>query len=62
MGVETYRTLFLRGNCNKHHNTETKTRSHAVCGNRRVTLITNPVTSQERGKDRIVITTNGTYP
>ena len=28
---------------------------------RRVTLITNPVISHESGKDRIVITTSGTY-
>ena len=29
---------------------------------RRFTLVTNPVISHEWGKDRIVITTNGTYP
>ena len=29
---------------------------------RRVTLVTNPVTSHECGKDREVLTTNGTYP
>ena len=29
---------------------------------RRVNLVTNPVISHERGKDRKVLTTNGTYP
>jgi hypothetical protein len=29
---------------------------------RRVNLITNPVISHERGKDREVFTTSGTYP
>jgi hypothetical protein len=36
--------------------------SCSPCGHRRVTLVRNPVISHERGKDRIVITTNGTYP
>jgi hypothetical protein len=30
--------------------------------NRSVNLATNPVISQERGKDREVLTTSGTYP
>ena len=29
---------------------------------RRVNLVINPVISQERGKDREVLTTSGTYP
>ena len=29
---------------------------------RRVSLVTNPVVSHERGKDREVLTTSGTYP
>ena len=29
---------------------------------RRVNLVTNPVISNERGKDREVLTTSGTYP
>ena len=29
---------------------------------RRVNLVTNPVISHERGKDREVFTTSGTYP
>jgi len=29
---------------------------------RRVNLVTNPVISNERGKDREVFTTSGTYP
>ena len=28
----------------------------------RVTLVTNPVISHERGKDREVLTSSGTYP
>jgi hypothetical protein len=36
--------------------------SCSTCGNSSVTLVTNPVISHEWGKDRIVITTNGTYP
>jgi hypothetical protein len=36
--------------------------SCSTCGIRRVTLVTNPVISHESGKDRILITTNGTYP
>ena len=31
-------------------------------GTRRAIIVTNPVISYERGKDRIVITTYGTYP
>jgi hypothetical protein len=31
-------------------------------GTRPVTLVTNPMKNHEWGKDRIVITTNGTYP
>ena len=33
-----------------------------ACDTRRVTHVTNPVISHEGGKDRIVITTNVTYP
>ena len=36
--------------------------SFTTCGTRRVTLVTNQVTSHELGKSRIVITTNGKYP
>ena len=36
--------------------------SCSTSGTHRVTLVTNPVTSQERGKDREVFTTSGTYP
>ena len=32
--------------------------SCSTCGPRRVTIVTNPVISHERGEDRIVITTN----
>jgi hypothetical protein len=35
--------------------------SCSICGTCHVTLVTNPVISHERGKDRIVITTSGTY-
>jgi len=31
-------------------------------GTRRANLVTNPVISHERGKDREVFTTSGTYP
>ena len=34
----------------------------STCGTRRVTLVTYPVISHELGNDRIVLTTNGTYP
>ena len=37
------------------------TNSCSTCGTRRVVLVTNPVISNERGKYRIVITTNATY-
>jgi hypothetical protein len=33
-----------------------------ACDTRHVTHVTNPVISHEGGKDRIVITTNVTYP
>ena len=36
--------------------------SCSTSDNRRVNLATNPVISHERGKDREVFTTNGTYP
>jgi len=36
--------------------------SKSICGSRRVTLVTNPVTSSARGKYLNVITTNGIYP
>ena len=36
-------------------------RSCSTSGTRRVNLVTNPVISHERGKDREVFTTNGTY-
>jgi hypothetical protein len=36
--------------------------SYSTCDINRITLAMNPVISHERGKDRIVITTNGTYP
>jgi hypothetical protein len=36
--------------------------SCSTCGTRRVIIAANPVISPERGKDRIVITTNGPYP
>ena len=36
--------------------------SYSTCGTRHVTLVTNQVISRGWGKDRIVITTNGTYP
>jgi hypothetical protein len=39
-------------------------RASSLCstsGNRRVTLIINPLISHERGKGRIGVTTNGTY-
>jgi hypothetical protein len=35
--------------------------SCSINGTRRVTFVTNPVISSERGKDRIVIATNGIY-
>ena len=36
--------------------------SYSTSGTRRITLVTNPVISQEWGKDRRVFTTSGTYP
>ena len=36
--------------------------SRSASGTRRVNLVTNPVISHERGKDREVFTTSGTYP
>jgi hypothetical protein len=36
--------------------------SCSTSGTRRVSLVTNPVISHERGKDREVLTTSGTYP
>jgi hypothetical protein len=36
--------------------------SCSTSGSRRVNLATNPVISRERGKDREVFTTSGTYP
>ena len=36
--------------------------SCSTSGTRRVNLVTNPVISRERGKDREVFTTSGTYP
>jgi hypothetical protein len=38
-----------------------ESRSCFTCGARRGTLIRNPVISHEKGKDRIMITTNGIY-
>jgi hypothetical protein len=35
--------------------------SSSISGTCRVTLVTNPVLSHALGKDRFVITTNGTY-
>ena len=37
-------------------------RSCSTSGTRRVNLVTNMVISHERGKDREVLTTSGTYP
>jgi hypothetical protein len=37
-------------------------RSCSTSGTRRVNLVTNMVISHERGKDREVFTTSGTYP
>ena len=37
-------------------------RSSSTSGTRRVNLVTNPVISHERGKNREVLTTSGTYP
>jgi hypothetical protein len=37
-------------------------RSCSTSHTRRVKLVTNPVISHERGKDRVVFTTSGTYP
>jgi hypothetical protein len=36
--------------------------SYSTSDTRRVNLVTNPVISHERGKDREVLTTSGTYP
>jgi hypothetical protein len=36
--------------------------SYSTSGTCRVNLVTNPVTSRERGMDRKVFTTSGTYP
>ena len=36
--------------------------SRSASGTRRVNLVTNPVISHGRGKDREVFTTSGTYP
>ena len=36
--------------------------SCSTSGTRRVNLVTNPVITHERGKNREVFTTNGTYP
>ena len=36
--------------------------SCSICDAHCVTLVTNPVINHEWGKDRIVITTSGTYP
>jgi hypothetical protein len=36
--------------------------SCSTCGTRRVNLVTNPMISFERGKDREVLTTSGTDP
>jgi len=36
--------------------------SWSTNGNNRVTLVTKPTISYEWGKERIVITTKGTYP
>jgi hypothetical protein len=36
--------------------------SYSTSGTRHVNLVTNPVMSHERGKDREVFTTSGTYP
>jgi hypothetical protein len=36
--------------------------SCSTCGTHRATLFSNPVISHQWGKNRIVITTNGTYP
>jgi hypothetical protein len=36
--------------------------SCSTSGTRRVNLVTNPVVSHERGKDRILIMTSGTFP
>jgi hypothetical protein len=41
---------------------EKSSSSCTTCDTHRVTLVTNPVISHEGGKDRIVITTNVTYP
>ena len=41
---------------------ERSSSSCTACDTCRVTLVTNPVISHEGGKDRIVITTNVTYP
>jgi hypothetical protein len=35
--------------------------SCSISGTRRVTFVINPVNSHERGQDRFVITTKGTY-
>jgi hypothetical protein len=35
--------------------------SYSTSGTRRVNLVTNPVINRERGKDREVFTTSGTY-
>ena len=34
----------------------------SICGTHPVTLVTCPVISHDWGKDRMIITTNGTYP
>ena len=37
-------------------------RSCSTCGSCRFTLVTNPIINHKSGKDRTLITTNGTYP
>jgi hypothetical protein len=36
--------------------------SCSISAIRRVILVTNPIISHEGGRERIMITTNGTYP
>jgi hypothetical protein len=50
---------------NQESNNTNSTQKPLACstyGTRRVTLVANPVISHEWGKNRIVITTHGTYP
>ena len=65
----TYKALHRKLKIEQHKPTKSRgvnsgknNSSYSTSGTRRVTLVTNSVTSHERGKDREMFTTSGTYP